>query len=486
MLRARWIRTALAIGATYSAPWFAIAQNISSGSGPGLGTGRSSSSGLGTTGTGRESGTGLSTTGTGVESGSTRPGGFERFSGAPGRGQRIGGTRQSLSHVGRGRPDQAGQGSLPFGQGLGDDELKRMDADLLPKARSIRQASERALAMEKIARVQIIDEKFDQAHAVLVEAGQAALAERHSSLRDRRLQGIVQTWISLAERELTEGTLPDSFGSKDLAALPVAPADIRLAWIKKAQSAWDDAARMAASIDSQNFQGEMLFRVIESQATGSQQIADESARTPADSKTRPSGSPELSEQADHALVRVLDHAKSFRVIVWHDQALDVAASRAAASSQFERGRMIAAAILRPEIRTDGYLKLAAAQARLGFNKEATASYEDAARAVASIPTTDPRITLTGVLIDNLISSGRFDDARATIELYPDAVHKDKALGAVAESQGRRGRADDAFAWIDRDAPVALRAYLKRRVSDGMLSALEQNRTESREMLNSEK
>jgi hypothetical protein len=91
--------------------------------------------------------------------------------------------------------------------------------------------------------------------------------------------------------------------------------------------------------------------------------------------------------------------------------------------------------------------------------------------------------LTGVLIDSLISTGRFDDARATIELYPDSIHKDKALGAVAESQGRRGLAKEAIAWIDQDAPVELRSYLRRRVADGLLAALEQNRTEAQVMIN---
>ena len=476
MMRARWIQSALTIGATFVAPVVSSAQNISSGSGAGTGTGSSASSGLGTTGTGRQSGNGLGTTGTGNESGASRRGPTGVIGGSPARDQRVGAPRESFSDPSLGRP-------LP-GQTLTGEELKRFNADLLPKARLIQQPSERALAMEKVARIKIIDEKFDEAHAVLVEAGQAALAEPSFSLRDRRMVGIVQTWISLAERELTEGTLPESFGSKDPAAIPVPAADIRLSWIKKAQGAWDDAAELASQIGSRNFQGEMLFRVIESRATGSAQVADESTRTPGDSKTRPNGSPELADQADHGLVKVLDHAKFFKLMVWHDQALDVAAARAAASGQFERGRMLAAAILRPEIRTSGYLKVAVAQTRLGFNKEATVSYEDAVRAVASIPTTDPRITLTGVLIDSLISAGRFDDARATIELYPDPIHKDKALGAVAESQGRRGLADEALAWIDRDAPNALRSYLRRRVADGMLAALEQNRTETKTMINS--
>ena len=394
----------------------------------------------------------------------------------PGRGQIGPGEPETLYDPSLGRP-------LP-GQVLNEEQLKRFNASLLPQARLIEQPAERILAMEKVARIKIFDLKFDEAHEALVEAGRAALLERSFSLRDRRIVGIVQTWITLAERELTEGTLPDNFGSKNLAALPVPPPDVRLNWIKKAQVAWDNAAVLAEQVHNINFQGEMLFRVIEARATGSQLVADESARVPADSKTRPPGSPDLAKQADYALQRVLDHAKFVKLMVWHDQALDVASARAVSSAQFKRGREVAAAIMRPEIRTDGYLKIAEAQSRMGFHKQATDSYEDAARSVASIPTTDPRITLTGVLIDSLISSGRFEDARATIELYPDPIHKDKVLGAVAESQGRRGLAREAIAWIDRDAPDALRSYLRRRVADGMLAALEQNRTESQAASNS--
>jgi hypothetical protein len=81
-----------------------------------------------------------------------------------------------------------------------------------------------------------------------------------------------------------------------------------------------------------------------------------------------------------------------------------------------------------------------------------------------------------VLIDNLISVGRFDDARVSVGLYPDEPRKLVALGAIAESQGRRGAASSALAWINRDVPSQYRSQLYRRVSNGVVSAIEQNRS----------
>ncbi len=107
------------------------------------------------------------------------------------------------------------------------------------------------------------------------------------------------------------------------------------------------------------------------------------------------------------------------------------------------------------------------------------------RAVASIPLDDPRAILTGVLIDNLISVGRFDDARATTVLYPDTPARMVALGAIAESQGRRGLAESARDWIARDVPRRTSSpSCCRRVINGDLvghRAEPQPRPESRPM-----
>ncbi|MBV8231265.1 MAG: hypothetical protein JO329_14885, partial [Planctomycetaceae bacterium] len=130
----------------------------------------------------------------------------------------------------------------------------------------------------------------------------------------------------------------------------------------------------------------------------------------------------------------------------------------------------------PEVRSDALIRLADAQARRGDPLGATQTYSDTARSVASIPTEGPRIILTGVLLDNLISVGRFDDAKASIGLYDDRPHQLNALGAIAESQGRRGRADEARAWIIREIPPQEQAILFRRVNAGIISAIENSRS----------
>jgi hypothetical protein len=80
-----------------------------------------------------------------------------------------------------------------------------------------------------------------------------------------------------------------------------------------------------------------------------------------------------------------------------------------------------------------------------------------------------------VLIDSLISVGRFDDARACVPFYPDDVRRMAALSTIAENQGERRLASSAFAWIDRDAPPELRDTLKLRVYEGVLKSYEKSR-----------
>jgi hypothetical protein len=139
-------------------------------------------------------------------------------------------------------------------------------------------------------------------------------------------------------------------------------------------------------------------------------------------------------------------------------------------------------IPQPEVRTDALVRIAEAQARPGGNDPdgATATYQEAARAVASIPLDDPRAVLAGVLIDNLISVGRFEDARRLVILYPDNDRRMLALGAIAESQGFRGASDTAIAWITREIPPEHRPFLYRRLRFGILAAIEQNRSRSLE------
>jgi hypothetical protein len=121
------------------------------------------------------------------------------------------------------------------------------------------------------------------------------------------------------------------------------------------------------------------------------------------------------------------------------------------------------------------LLLAEAQARDEQNDGATASYYEAAKAVAMVQQEGLRGVLAGFVIDSLIATGRFQDARKCTVLYPYQPQRLVALGAIAESQGRRGGADAARKWIAAEIPEEFRPTLYRRVTTGFLTAIEQNR-----------
>src|SRR5262249_5733012 len=124
---------------------------------------------------------------------------------------------------------------------------------------------------------------------------------------------------------------------------------------------------------------------------------------------------------------------------------------------------------------EAMLLLAEAQARDNQKDGATASYEEAAKAVATVQQEGLRGVLAGFVVDSLISTGRFQDARKCTVLYPYQAQQLVALGAIAESQGRRGAAESARKWIAAEIPEQFRPTLYRRVATGYLTAIEQNR-----------
>lgn len=87
-----------------------------------------------------------------------------------------------------------------------------------------------------------------------------------------------------------------------------------------------------------------------------------------------------------------------------------------------------------------------------------------------------RGVLTGILIDSLISTGRFEDSRACLVLYPSDSERFVAMGAIAESLGLRRMSVEAREWIDRDVPVAYRSTLYRRLNNGLLRAISEARS----------
>ena len=120
------------------------------------------------------------------------------------------------------------------------------------------------------------------------------------------------------------------------------------------------------------------------------------------------------------------------------------------------------------------MRLGEAQARRNL-PSATETYRAAAAAVASIPIDDPRSTLASVLIDSLISVGRFDDARACVPFYPDDVQRALVGGsaAIAGSQGEAaGSPTSALAWTATATLLQpMRDTLKLHVAEGVLPLL---------------
>ncbi|WP_406693451.1 hypothetical protein V5E97_20710 [Singulisphaera sp. Ch08] len=328
----------------------------------------------------------------------------------------------------------------------------------------------------------IFGDQLHLAHRALGEAAAAALAVTDPTVHDLRLIAIINGLNNLSEALLRDGkadlSIPDY--NEPLSALPKSPEVDRETLISRAELEWSRAAFLASRINNPTYHTEMLYRVVESQSFGSQTIVNEFPHLESkDDKTAPSNPSQihpLDARADKLLLKSSETAKLINRPVWRDRALVAAATAAAHSKQYARGLQIAQMIPQPEVRSDALVKIAEAQARGDDPDGATATYHEAAVAVASIPLDDPRAILAGVLIDNLISVGRFEDARRLIVLYPDESRRLTALGAIAESQGFRGASESAIEWITKEIPKEHQPVLYRKLRFGMLAAIEQNRS----------
>ncbi len=468
---------AIGLGLALSSPSFAFAQGLSPSSGSGAGTGTGMSSGYpGSTGTGRESGSGLGTTGTGREGISSMP------------------LPPALPNANLTRPLDR-RGFMPRNVG-GVGGMSTVSPDLFLDARSVADPGERALALIRIAQTAIFSKQLDDAHTALFEAGPAALAERGRLIREQRLSAIVDTLLRLAEERMGDTVdiedlnppetppapqPPSPSPSPSLTPVPTPPkpptppGPDRITRLRAALPEWAEAVRLAGLIDNQTAKVEGLYRIAESEAYSSQRLITDPLRLIGGRPDPSKLDPQTRWFTDYLLYESARTASMIDRPIWHDLAMYTVVSNAAASSQFARGFQIARSIAQPEARTDALIRLAEGQALNGRPTEATAAYEEAARAVSMIPQEDPRETLVGVLIDSLISFGRFDDARACVPIYSFPSRQLTALSAVAESQGRRGLAESARQWIANENP-AFRPLLYRKVNDGILASIEQNRS----------
>lgn len=442
----------LSVSATLS-----LAQSPASGSGAGTGTGTSAGS-AGSTGTGTESSSGLGTTSGRGAQGAGVPGIFP----LPGRPTGP-------------RPDPIDQpriidpsASDLFGK-AGTDPL------LVREAMAIADPGERSLALVRIARTSIFLGRPDLGHVAIFRAADDAEREPVDTIRDQRLTSVTQGALTLAEEHMRDVAIIEA-AAEGTERLP-RPVNIdRRSNLERGRQEWDLAFRTASKIKNRSGRTEILYRVVESESLGSSALVREPSRM-AGGRPDPAKLDAPTRAFSDALLNsAIEHALQIERPVWRDRGLVTIASNAATSAQFDRALQAARSIPQPEIRSDGLLKVAENQVLFNRPEDATRTYAEVAQAIDSDPNVDARETLVGVLIDSLISFGRFDDARACTGLYSNPANPPIALAAVAESQGRRNLVDSARKWIAAEPSPALRSLLYRRLNDGVLFSVEQRRS----------
>jgi hypothetical protein len=376
--------------------------------------------------------------------------------------------------------------------------------DLLSNARLIGDPGERSLALQRIANGAIASNQLVLAHQTLEEAITAAAQVTVPLVRDQRLIALVTSMTALNTELLRAshdnqiaplGPGPDTEPGKP-EALPRKPDGPVL--IRMARLDWKRAVYLASIIGNPTYRNEMLYKVAENEAAGSSTIMSYylatpemesfgvrpgslSTPTPATPAPPPSAVERKNNEsygklADEILVDAWNDARKIDRLIWRNRAMVRIALSASDSGQYRRGVELSRGIENAESRAEALLILGEAQCRHDQQGEATGTYQAAAEAAASIPQDGLRGVVTGFLIDSLIAIGRFDDARACVVIYPEESERFVALGAIAESQGQRGAAEQARRWIATDVPPAYRSALYRRVSAGVLWAVERNRS----------
>ncbi len=477
MMGQRWELTRgvlLAAAAGFLGAGLAVAQEqpgLSSGSGQGTGTGFSS--GVQRNRSGSMSGTGPSRRG--IDRSVQPP-----REGPPGRGMGLG------PGVNVRFPNDPYL--IPFvnmaqeGGPVDPNAPSGVSNELVKNAKLIDSPDERSLALQRIANSAIASNQVFLAHQILEDAVSAAVQVQTPLVRDQRLIAIVTSLTILNGALLGESQQSAvEPRPKDVKpeALPKAPDPAVL--VRLARLEWNRGAYLAGLISNPTYRNEMLYKVAESEASGSASVANRYIDDPDPAKPDPANAKRrqtYQTAADDELVDSFAVADKIERPIWRYRAMVRIALQAADSRQYERGFELARKIDNAESRTEALLLIADSLCRHEQNDRATPVYEQAARAAASIQQEGLRGVITGFLIDSLISAGRFDDARACLVIYPEESQRFVALGAIAESQGRRGAAESARRWIASDVPAAYRPTLYRRVVDGYLKAIEPNRGEA--------
>jgi hypothetical protein len=337
---------------------------------------------------------------------------------------------------------------------------------------------DRSRALQELAREAILSNQLLLAHRTLLQASTAALEERNELRHDQLIIEIITTTGQLTETLIREGkaqlTIPDTQEGR---AEPIPRRLDSKQSIRLARLEWQRARVLARAIINPTYRSEYLGRVAEGLGRDSSRIILEYIRrsdqdnTPQAAKPTEAELKEIEQSADDYLVEAQQVCQEIERPIWRNSALERTAINAGESRQYNRAFSIARSIENAEARSQALILVAESQCRHSPPEEATKTYNEVAEAVARVEQDGLRGVLTGYLVDSLISTGRFEDARACLVLYPTASERFVAMGAVAESEGRRGSAERAREWIARDAPPAYHPALYRRVMKGELDKI---------------
>jgi hypothetical protein len=448
---------------------------LSSGSGQGTGTGRSS--GVQRNPTGSVSGVGPQR---------MRPGGGFEGAVIPRQIPRAGSVPLGPG-VNVRFPDDPALGPLLSGDEglgpLGSSAAAQVTPELINNVRTITESYDRSRAFQELARESILSNQLLLAHGVLEQAATAALSEQNPLRHDQLIIEIITTTGLLSETLIREGrTQVSMLQPEDGRAEPLPKKLNPKLSIRLARLEWQRATVLARAIINPTYRSEYLGRVVEGMSRDSSRIVLEYVRatdvgdnTPPPDKLTGAEIKEFEKSADDFLVEAQQICGEIERPIWKNTALERTAINAGESQQYARAFSIARSIENAEARSQALILVAESQCRHKRGEAATKTYAEVAEAVARVEQDGLRGVLTGYLVDSLISTGRFEDARACLVLYPTESEKFVAMQVIAESEGRRGSAERARAWIAREAPPAYRSALNRRVNNGVLAKLSNSR-----------
>ena len=361
---------------------------------------------------------------------------------------------------------------------LTTEQIEELEKEVLPNARAIVDPRARARALEKVGALLTYVGRYDEAYDALIEAGQAALRVDTSRERDLRLERIIRNLMALTAELLREAV-------PDLAPIPIAEDEEtskvdRLQIIDLILKIGEEASTLIKAMTSPIYRNEGRLLIAEELSNRAREMFSPLNLGP---ERRPDLADDLDaliERGDRIIQLAFDIALQTEWPLFRDNAKLEVVRNAARSERFTLAFELARAIAGPEARSEAYLALADVLARSRTQEAhadlATQAFSEAARAIASLPLGDVRNVLARALVDVLVAVGRFEDARAAVVLLDgDLYNIAQALGAVAESMGRRNLVKAAQEWIAEVENDRLRSYLERRLIEGVLSAINSSR-----------